>query len=324
MLPPSIFLLNKILFNYFLFNYFLFLNCFSVFLAKMISLETVKSKGSFASFRRKSLFNLLIMTILCALLVVAPVSESFAQATTPNASVSQSAAASSAGSSATSPQSVPNAADQAPDSKEKKRAETGISGPPITTVTRAVGEVGNRFVTSREVQINDAIEQALSDQPSEPGKGFKILSGQGREMPARVSQVLDEWAVYLEARNFSATEPNKLEVARVTKLILSKWENDASWKRLEVSGDELRLLIERKLTARGFVALKVDPATVLVTDDEAMAYFRRYRLRFGNVPFASVKDNIKAFLIKQQVDRRLADWRGVLRRRYKVRNFISG
>ncbi|MES2854262.1 MAG: hypothetical protein V4692_00285 [Bdellovibrionota bacterium] len=98
----------------------------------------------------------------------------------------------------------------------------------------------------------------------------------------------------------------------------------SAWQKLEVSSEELRSMISRKLMASSFSRLKTDPQLSPISDDEALSYYRKNRLRFGSLPFSSFKENIKSFLIKTQTEKRMNEWHEVLRRKFKVRNFISG
>lgn len=198
------------------------------------------------------------------------------------------------------------------------------TGPPsVSVITRAVGEVSDRVVTSREVRINDAIEEALSDWQQSP-EGPRILSGQEKTFPAEVGRVLDEWVVYLEAKSLAPQTISKSDIGFNVKRVQEFWAGKALWHELEISPDEIRDIVERKLVAKAFEKLKNDPHLAPVSDDDALEYYRKNRLRFGTLPFSSFKDNIKAFLVKNQTERRLAEWREVLRRKYKVRNLIAG
>ena len=194
---------------------------------------------------------------------------------------------------------------------------------PMISVTRVVGEVDDHFVTSREVRISDAIEQALDGKPASP-EGFRILNGNEKTFPSEVGRVLDQWIVRLEAKSLSNDPVGKSEVARGVGVVQEKWGGSKNWNDLEVGTEELRQMVELQLTARSFEKLKSDPQMTPVSDDDALTYYKKNRLRFGSVPFSQFNDNIKDFLVKQQTERRLAEWHEILRRKYKVRNFISG
>ncbi len=211
-----------------------------------------------------------------------------------------------------------------PSPKPEAKTEAAPAKPTsLTLLTRAVGEVSDRIVTSREVRINDAIEQALTEKAASP-EGFRLLTGQEKAFPGEVSRVLDEWIVFLEAKTLSSQGASKADVNAGVKAVQDLWGGKSTWLELEVSADEIKDIIERKLVSKNFEKLKSDPQLAPVSDDDALAYYRKNRLRFGSLPFSSFKDNIKTFLVKQQTERRLAEWREVLRRKYKVRNFIAG
>jgi hypothetical protein len=227
------------------------------------------------------------------------------------------------------PTATPTPANQvppqaAPPAKANAPAAATSSSSRVVSITKVVGEVGDQFVTSREVKINSAIEQALNKKTAGPGEDRHILAGNERFFPAEVTRVLDEWAVYFEARALGSTSVQKAEVAKAVGTVEESWTGHPGWKELEVGQDELRRMIERKLAAEEFQKLKSDPSMSPVSDEEALAYYKKNRLRFGSLPFSSFQENIKAFLVKTQVEKRLSEWHEVLRRKYKTRNFISG
>lgn len=225
------------------------------------------------------------------------------------------------GAASTAPAPPPEAEAQTQTQTQTQAPKTKSS---LISITKVVGEVGDHFVTSREVKINSAIEQALEKKPASPDNGYVIFTGSERSFPGEVTRVLDEWAVYFEARSLGSTQIQKTEIAKAVAVVEERWSGSQAWKDLEVGADELRQVIERKLSAKDFEKLKSDPALSPVSDDEALAYYKKNRLRFGSLPFSNFQDNIKAFLVKTQVEKRLGEWHEVLRRKYKTRNFISG
>lgn len=196
-------------------------------------------------------------------------------------------------------------------------APTSVA-PKVTSVTRVVGEAGDRVITSREVRLNHAIAQTLAKEPSK-----KILALEDSGFPLEVLKVLDEWTVYLESIEVGTKLVDEAEIARLAKAVGEYWKGDSNWERLEAAPSEIRDILARKLAAQSLEKLKGDTSLVTVTDAEALQYFKKNRLRFGNLPFENFKDNIKAALIKNQTERRLGEWRAVLRRKYRVRNFVG-
>lgn len=190
------------------------------------------------------------------------------------------------------------------------------------SVTRVVGEVGPRVVTSREVRINEAVGQVVAGLPNAGGPR-KVLSATDAGFPAGVLKVLDEWTVFLEASEIGAKMADKAEVAKWAKQVADNWKGVGDWEKLEASAAEVREAVERKLAAQAFERLKGDASLVTVSDADALLYYKKNRLRFGNLPFENFKDNIKAALVRGQTERRLYEWRAVLRRKYRVRNFVG-
>lgn len=201
-------------------------------------------------------------------------------------------------------------------------ASPAVAAPKVTSVTRVVGEAGDRVVTSREVRLNQAIAQALGSSSAQV-KDKKILGLEDPNFPSEVLKVLDEWTVYLESLEVGTKLVDSSEVARLSRSVTEFWKNESAWERLEGSSSEIREILERKLAAQSLEKLKGDTSLVTITDAEALQYYKKNRLRFGNLPFENFKDNIKSALIKNQTERRLNEWRSVLRRKYRVRNFVG-
>lgn len=201
----------------------------------------------------------------------------------------------------------------------QSNAATNIS----RVVTKVVGEAKEQFITSREVQINDAVENILSAK-NPLGKSLQVVEVGSENFPAKVNDVLTEWIVYFEAQSFGADSVSKSVVEENLKKVEAGTHGSEAWRRLEISNTELAEMLKRKLSAKSFVRLKTESSLMPVTDSEALAYFKKNRLKFGNLPFSSFRDSIKAHLRQQQMDRRMKDWLEILQKKYKVRNFVAG
>lgn len=223
---------------------------------------------------------------------------------------------------------------------ERKSEPTPVTAPPahkepqqggVRSLTRVVGEIERpmersierTIVTSREVQINDAIEQAVYGRPLGQTQ-IRVLQGTEKSFAKDVQTVLREWVIYLEAKSFESGDVSHADLQKALRAVQDNVSHLPAWQGLEPSTAEVNDILERKLISKKFLRLKTDSAQVPISDAEAMAYFKKNRLRFGNMPFTSFRENIKTFLIKQQMDRRLHEWLDVLERKYKVRNFIAG
>lgn len=190
-------------------------------------------------------------------------------------------------------------------------------------VTKVVGEAKDQFITSREVQVNDAIENLLSAKGAS-GKALQIVEVGSETFPAKVNDVLTEWIVFFEAQSFSADTVSKSAIEDAVQKVEKGTHGSEGWRRLEVSKPELEEILKRKLSAKAFIRLKTESSLMPVTDSEAQAYFKKNRLKFGNLPFSAFRDSIKAHLRQQQMDRRMKDWLEILQKKYKVRNFVAG
>lgn len=188
-------------------------------------------------------------------------------------------------------------------------------------LTTTVGMAEKRIVTSREVQIAFLLEKALygSSQVSRAAQ----LSVKQKEFSREVNAVLLEWVVYLEALSFSAQEVSSADVDAAEKTALSALAKNEQWQNLGISKKEWRSELERKIRAKRFIQFKAKSSIVPVTDNEAQEYYEKNRLKFGNLPFEKFSENIKSFLIRQQVDRRLKDWFEVLQEKYKVKSLAA-
>lgn len=189
-----------------------------------------------------------------------------------------------------------------------------------TLVTETVGQVADYVTTSREVQISNVIERVLYPAKSAP---LELQLG-APEFNSMITSVLLETVVAMEAENFSVATVGDKDVEEGIAKVQRAMAGKPYWVQLEVSDLELRRFTKRKFVAKNFLKFKTNSMSGIITDQEAQAYYEKNRLKFGNMPFASFKENIKTFLAQQQLEERLRSWFEVIKRKYKVRNFISG
>lgn len=190
-------------------------------------------------------------------------------------------------------------------------------------VTETIGQVGEYVVTSREVQISMVVENILYSSKT-PLKGLYEVRPGAEAFRNAVTSVLLEVVVALEAVNFNVAnvpdEDLKAALVKIEKAV----SGHSYWEELDVSEGELKKFTSRKLIAKNFLKFKTNAMTGIVTDQEAQIYYDKNRVKFGATSFESFKGNIKAFLAQQQLEERLRAWFEVIKRKYKVRNFISG
>lgn len=188
-------------------------------------------------------------------------------------------------------------------------------------VSFAVGMVRDRVLTSREVQTQNLLELALGDTP-EKGR-LKALSVDSKAFAKAVQDALLESVVSMEAQNFNLIQIPPGEVKAAEKRVLRILKDVPAWTVLRVTPAELERALLRKIQSRKFIQFRSDSSVLPVTDTEAQRYFSENRLKFGDLPFEKFRENIKAFLSKNQVEKRLKDWFDVLLSKYQVKNLIA-
>ncbi len=188
-----------------------------------------------------------------------------------------------------------------------------------TLVLKTVGQVADQVITSRTVQINAGLEQALYQRKGQ----VQIPKMNSMAFKKEVSATLLETTVFMESKNFNLAQVKNSDVSKAYTDALRRLSRVPDWKALEVEASEIRRAIQRKLRAKKFIRFKADSSVVPVTNSEARDYFDKNRLKFGDLPFENFKENIKAYLSRQQVEQRLRDWFEVLQNKYNVKNALS-
>lgn len=193
-----------------------------------------------------------------------------------------------------------------------------------TVVSESVGQVGERVVTSREVQISAVLDRILF-----PGKDAKTV-GTAYEihigdpgMMNEVTAVLLEVVVFKEAESFAVSKVSEEQVQQAVRKVEAAVEGKSYWQSLEVGPAELKRFVHQKLVAKAFIQFKTSTMVGIISDSEAMAYYEKNRLKFGDMPFSTFKDTIKNVLAQQQLEERTRTWFELTKRKYKVRNILA-
>lgn len=184
-----------------------------------------------------------------------------------------------------------------------------------------VGFVKGEAVTSRQVQIQNLLEVALYQK--DPKNQLRILPLDSKAFAKVVQDSLLEAAVALEAESFNVVQVTPEELTAAEKRALAILRETVAWRGLKVTPKELARGLTRKLQAKKFVQFRAQSSVLPVTDAEAQKYFNENRLKFGDLPYENFKENIKSYLGRTQVDRRLKDWYEVLLNKYQVKNLIA-
>jgi hypothetical protein len=188
-------------------------------------------------------------------------------------------------------------------------------------VTETVGMVADYVITSREVQIS-TVADAILYPPKEKISGLAETGPDNKNFRGHVATVLLEAVIANEAEAFNVASLSDADLADAVTRIEKATSGKYYWSQLEVTPAELKRFTSRKLIAKSFLQFKTSSMTSIITDQEAQAYYEKNRAKFGSTPFASFKENIKSFLAQQQLEERVRTWFEVVKRKYKVRNFL--
>lgn len=188
-------------------------------------------------------------------------------------------------------------------------------------VSTGVGLVRGQAVTSREVQILNLMEAVLYEKT--PASKLKTLGIDSKAFNKATQDSLLEAVVAMEAQNFNVVQVSNEELKEAERHALEVLKDSKAWKSLQVMPHEVTNLIRRKTQAKKFIQFRAQSSVLPVTEAEALRYFNENRLKFGNLPFENFRENIKSFLSRSQVDRRLKDWFDVLLSKYQVKNLIA-
>jgi hypothetical protein len=181
-------------------------------------------------------------------------------------------------------------------------------------ISETLGIVNKEVLASREMILSSLLENALN----------KIITGipaDKEEKIQAVNTLLLDKMVYLEAQDLGFKDFEKDEAERLVNS-LEKTLQDAEIKVYKYQKEELRSYAERKLIIRNFLKSKSGSFVSLLNDQDIQSYFDKNRLRFGSMPFAQMKENIRAFLTQQQREERLIAWIEVLKKKYGARNYL--
>lgn len=187
-------------------------------------------------------------------------------------------------------------------------------------VSESVGQVGTRILTSREVQISSTIEHILEPEKNE--KGLFQIKPEEPGFPNQVTALLLEAVVAREAESFNVGQVSDQDVKAAAEKVAKTVKGNSYWEALEVTPDEVRQQVQQKLQAKSFIKFKTESMSSIVSERDVRDYYEKNRAKFGNVPYASIHDNIKAYLGQEQLKDRLRSWFEVIKRKYQVRNFL--
>lgn len=179
----------------------------------------------------------------------------------------------------------------------------------IKVISETAGFIQDRVVTSREAEISNQIELLLNSKLAKKSKAEKV------------SDLLVEKIVFLEAENFSLQAP-MMEFNSKKELMWTQLKVAKNWQALDVQLREFEALLKEKIFAKEFIRFKAESFQAVVSDLEAQSYFDQNKEKFSGLKFDNFKENIKKFLAQLGRDEKLSAWFETLRKKYKVKNLL--
>ncbi len=187
-------------------------------------------------------------------------------------------------------------------------------------ITEVVGRTNFSVLTSRQVQINTAVEYLLFGEPSFLKKNL-VLNVKSKAFSSQVSRAFLEMVIYQEAKTsgiVSVPQKDLSQAHNEIKRQLNIGKRFRQWRTMQPSSQETRGIIEKKLVSRKFIQFKKRALRVSITDSESLRYFEENRSQFKGRSFMSVRDQIKSNVEKEQIKKRLDDWFAFLLKKYKT------
>ncbi|MEK2690651.1 hypothetical protein AAAA73_16285 [Bdellovibrio sp. GT3] len=189
-------------------------------------------------------------------------------------------------------------------------------------VSETVGQVGDYVITSREVQITTVIDHILFPPKDKKSTALMETGPESKEFRNHVTAVLLEAVVAMEAATFNVGTASVAELDEAIVKVERTASGKTYWNQLQPTAAEVKRFTDRKLVAKSFMKFKTGSMAGIVSNVDAYEYYQKNRSKFGSTPFAEIRDSIKTFLGQQQLEERLRAWFELMKRKYKVRNFI--
>jgi hypothetical protein len=202
-------------------------------------------------------------------------------------------------------------ADGAGETKSENKTEGKL-------ISKVAGSVADTIVTSRDVKISHMVELAFKR------KGFDEVEESSGKFSNVVSEALLEWMLFMEAQAIKTEEVENAEKLKLEQDLnsLIRGANEAGnyWKKLEVTAEEKRNFIDRKLKSKKLLQFRTQSSYVTVSDKDALSYYQQNKAKFGNSNFEKLKVNIKNYLEQQNAEVRLKEWLTILQKKYNVKH----
>ncbi|MBY0386383.1 hypothetical protein K2X05_14605 [bacterium] len=180
----------------------------------------------------------------------------------------------------------------------------GFSEPQV--VVAALAKVGNQVITSRDLQIHLFLNETYNP----------LVDFVDRKEPLK--DLTHEHLIVMEAESLLVVKVEDAEVKQTTEKVLKKLQNDALWKSLQVSPNEVQQQMRRKILVRQILNLKMPKDLISIGDEAVDSYYMQNRNQLGQKPLVELREKIVQILKTQKNQERFRDWMSTLSRTHGV------
>lgn len=185
----------------------------------------------------------------------------------------------------------------------------GWSEPQV--VVAALAKAGDQVITSRDLQIHLFLNESYNP----------LVEFVDRREPLK--DLTHEHLIVKEAESLLVVKVDEGEVKQAVEKVLKKLQNDALWKSLQVSQNEVHQQMRRKILVRQILNLKMPKDLISIGDEAVDSYYMQNKNQLGQKPLTELREKIVQILKTQKNQERFRDWMTTLSRTHGV-SYFSG
>ena len=179
--------------------------------------------------------------------------------------------------------------------------------------SRVAVEIGDQVFTSRYIEIDRSISEYFIQNQK-----IKV-SQQVKSIEVKSQEFIIDWLIAQEAKNLKLTSIQPLDIQKYLDEHKTQIQALEMVKKLEPSDNEIKESIERVLVSDQYLKVKLQNLSSPISDQDIQNYFEKNKNLFDGKKIDNFKENIKVYLMQQQLQERLKSWYESLKRKYKVK-----
>lgn len=186
---------------------------------------------------------------------------------------------------------------------------TSQSQPVQTVLIAALAKVGTEILTTRDLQIHQFINE------NEPLFSVYVEKSE----PAKL--LVWETLIDLESKTTLNQTAAEDDIKRAMSGFRKKYEKDRLWLSLKVSEKELYHALDRHLSTKKLISLKMPKDMMSISQKEIENYYTQNKNQLGQRPLQEVQSKIEVGLRDIKLRERFQDWMKALGRTHTVEYF---